>query len=75
MPSLDLGANSFRQNGSIKDDHALAVALTGMDQINWRRLGLRNKNALNIKAQGLISLSFFAPFCFVGILHALRSIK
>ena len=24
MPSLDLGANSFRQNGSIKDDHALS---------------------------------------------------
>ena len=24
MPSLDLGANSFRQNGSIKDDRALA---------------------------------------------------
>ena len=23
MPSLDLGANAFRQNGSIKDDHAL----------------------------------------------------
>ena len=25
MPSLDLGANSFRQNGSIKDDHALVL--------------------------------------------------
>ena len=27
MPSLDLGANAFRQNGSIKDDHAL-MAMT-----------------------------------------------
>ena len=25
MPSLDLGANAFRQNGSIKDDHALGT--------------------------------------------------
>ena len=25
MPSLDIGANSFRQNGSIKDDHALVA--------------------------------------------------
>ena len=26
MPSLDIGANSLRQNGSIKDDHALVGA-------------------------------------------------
>ena len=27
MPSLDIGANSFRQNGSIKDDHALVIEM------------------------------------------------
>ena len=30
MPSLDIGANSFRQNGSIKDDHALVCQEAGM---------------------------------------------